>query len=146
MFCRNYRNLLRVLIQLHTLKLNFYNIAPKSTHVHFGPKNEKFHFFLRKFSSPLHKLSNDIWYDYIWRKPVFDLFWAILGHFQPQNWKFHFFLHHLFISFPTIYDTTMFEENPFLTFFGPFWGRFGAFRAQKWKFSFFSLIVVITSS
>ena len=42
---------------------------------HFGPKNENFEKTLQNLYSPPHKLSNDIWYDYIWRKPIFDHFW-----------------------------------------------------------------------
>ena len=110
------------MIQLYLKKTRFWLFLG-----HFGPfSTPKLKISLFP-TSPLHKLSNHIWYDYIRRKPIFAIiyvfrpFWAVLGHFQPKNWKFHFFLHHLFKSFPTIYDTTMFEENPFLTIFGPLW-------------------------
>ena len=99
---------------------------------HSGSKSKKFHLFIQKLRSPCHKLSNGIWYDYIWRKPIFGtfwsffaLFWAILG---PKVKKFrHFYeiCNHLVISFPTIYDMTIFEENQFLTLFGPFLVHFG---------------------
>ena len=43
-----------------------------------GPKMKNLNFFLQNLYSPPHKLSNHIWHDYIWRKPIFDHFWP--GH------------------------------------------------------------------
>ena len=119
---------------------------------YFGPKNENFDFFLQYLCSPPHKLSNDIWYDYIWRKPIFTHFqsffgpfWAILGPKMKNLKNLSKFCIHLIISFPTIYDTSIFEENPFLPIFGPFLVHFGPFWAHKWFFFNFITKVVLTS-
>ena len=108
---------------------------------HFGLKNKKIGKTLQNLYSPPHKLSNHIWYDYIWRNPIFDHFWTIFGPFwatlspKMKNLKtLYKCCVRLAISFPTIYDTTILEENPFLTIFGPFLVRFGPFWVRKRKF------------
>ena len=60
------------------------------------PNNEDFQKFIQKLRSSYHKLFNDIWFDYIQRKLIFDpflfLFWGILGHFGPTIYFIYHFL------------------------------------------------------
>ena len=97
------------------------------------------------------KHSNDIWYNYTWRKPICCLFlvlfrplWAI----SSKKWKFwKIYTNVVFTSprFPTIYDTTILEENPFFAHFWSFLGHFGPIRVRKWKLWKIFTKVVFTS-
>ena len=126
------------MIRLYLKKTKFWPVL-SSLFGHFGifwAENKHFKHVLRKLWSPCHKLSNDIWYDYIWRKPIFTHFWSIFGPFRAiLGLEMKIFKHlyencdHLAISFPTIYDMTIFEENQFFTIFGLFLVHLGPFWA-----------------